>query len=148
MPGSEGPTLAGGERGKAEHSARGRWAGDLYKRAGSCLAPRYAPGGDFSALRPRTGLHPSRPEPLSAASAFLNRLLCLSLSPLAFKTGGKQPWAALGWFVFLVSFRTLGRECPRGGPDAGGGGAAAGLRVVLRDEAQLGHQRPADAAGA
>ena len=110
--------------------------------------PLCAPGGDFSAPRPRTGLHPSRPEPSPAASAFLNRPLCLSLSPLAFKTGGKQPWAALGWSVFLVSLRTLGAERPRGGADAGGGGAAGGLRVVLRREAQLGHQRPADAAGA
>lgn len=32
--------------------------------------------------------------------------------------------------------------------DAGGSGAEGGLRVPLRDEAQLGHQRSADASGA
>lgn len=140
----------GARKGGAQRAGpRGGGGGSTFiNEQAAAWRPRCAPGGEFSALPPRTGLHPNRPEPLSAASAFLNRPLCLSLSPLAFKTGGKQPWAALGWFVFLVSFRTLGRERPRGEPDAGGGGAAGGLRVVLRDEAQLGHQRPADAAGA
>lgn len=109
--------------------------------------PRCAPTGDLSAPRPRTWLRPS-PYPLFAASGFRNQSLCLCLSPLSPKTGGESPWASLGWFVFLLSFRILGGERHRGGPDAGGGGAAGGRCVFPRDEAQLGHQRPADASGA
>lgn len=103
----------GGERGKAEHRARGRGAGaPLINVRAAAWRPRCAPGGDFSAPRPRTGLHPSRPEPSPAASAFLNRPLCLSLSPLAFTTGRGTTVGSSRLVCFSYIFQGSWRGAP------------------------------------
>lgn len=112
------------------------------------------PRGDLST--PRSELGSARALTLVRAPGILKKLpLCLSLhlsiSPLYLSVfylkRENSLRAPLGLFSSIFQDRWR-RKRGRGGADAGGRGSDGGLCVVLRDEAQLGHQRPADAAGA